>query len=148
MSGQSRPVDPKAQLGGHVLAVCGGIGGAKLALGLYRVLPPHGLTVVVNTGDDFVHLGLHVSPDLDTVLYTLAGWSDLERGWGRADEVMALHGGAGSARRTSLVPPGRSRPRHASPAHPMAGAGRDPDGLCPACCGTHGDRGGHPADVR
>lgn len=86
MSGQSGPVDPKAQPGGHVLALCGGIGGAKLALGLYRVLPPRGLTVVVNTGDDFVHLGLHVSPDLDTVLYTLAGWSDPERGWGRADE--------------------------------------------------------------
>jgi LPPG:FO 2-phospho-L-lactate transferase len=72
---------------GHVLAVCGGIGGAKLALGLYRVLPPHDLTVVVNTGDDFEHLGLHVSPDLDTVLYTLAGWSDPVRGWGRANET-------------------------------------------------------------
>jgi LPPG:FO 2-phospho-L-lactate transferase len=72
---------------GHVLALCGGIGGAKLALGLYGVLPPHGLTVVVNTGDDFEHLGLHVSPDLDTVLYTLAGWSDPVRGWGRADET-------------------------------------------------------------
>jgi LPPG:FO 2-phospho-L-lactate transferase len=83
MSGQSGPVE---RSGGHVLALCGGVGGAKLALGLYRVLPPHGLTVVVNTGDDFAHLGLHVSPDLDTVLYTLAGWSDPERGWGRADE--------------------------------------------------------------
>src|SRR5262245_9673845 len=72
---------------GHVLALCGGIGGAKLALGLYQVLPPDGLTVVVNTGDDFEHLGLHVSPDLDTVLYTLAGWSDPVRGWGRADET-------------------------------------------------------------
>jgi LPPG:FO 2-phospho-L-lactate transferase len=74
-------------LNGHVLALCGGIGGAKLALGLYRILPPHGLTVIVNTGDDFEHLGLHVSPDLDTVLYTLAGWSDPVRGWGRADET-------------------------------------------------------------
>src|SRR5262249_44522850 len=71
----------------HVAALCGGIGGAKLALGLYRVLQPDDLTVVVNTGDDFEHLGLHVSPDLDTVLYTLAGWSDPERGWGRADET-------------------------------------------------------------
>ena len=97
MSGQSGPVE---RAGGHVLALCGGVGGAKLALGLYRVLPPHGLTVVVNTGDDFEHLGLHVSPDLDTVLYTLAGWSDPERGWGRADETWQLHGGAGSARRT------------------------------------------------
>ena len=71
----------------HVVALCGGIGGAKLALGLYRVLPADRLTVVVNTGDDFEHLRLHVSPDLDTVLYTLAGWSDPERGWGRADET-------------------------------------------------------------
>ncbi len=73
--------------GAHVVALCGGIGGAKLALGLYRVLAPHALTVVVNTGDDFEHLGLHVSPDLDTVLYTLAGVADPVRGWGRADET-------------------------------------------------------------
>ena len=66
-----------------VIALSGGIGGAKLALGLYRVLAPHRLTVAVNTGDDFMYLGLHVSPDLDTVLYTLAGWSDPARGWGR-----------------------------------------------------------------
>jgi LPPG:FO 2-phospho-L-lactate transferase len=82
----ARPATPSGS-NGHVLALCGGIGGAKLALGLYRVLPPQGLTVVVNTGDDFEHLGLHVSPDLDTVLYTLAGWSDPVRGWGRADET-------------------------------------------------------------
>jgi LPPG:FO 2-phospho-L-lactate transferase len=71
---------------GRVLALCGGIGGAKLALGLYHVLPPQKLVVAVNTGDDFSHLGLHISPDLDTVLYTLAGVADSERGWGRADE--------------------------------------------------------------
>lgn len=70
----------------RVLALCGGVGGAKLALGLDRMLAAGRLTVVVNTGDDFEHLGLHVSPDLDTVLYTLAGVSDAERGWGRADE--------------------------------------------------------------
>ena len=70
----------------RVVALCGGVGGAKLALGLYRVLGPDALTVIVNTGDDFEHLGLHVSPDLDTVLYTLAGRADRERGWGRADE--------------------------------------------------------------
>lgn len=72
---------------GHVLALCGGVGGAKLALGLYDVLPERRLTVVINTGDDFEHLGFHISPDLDTVLYTLAGLSDKERGWGRADET-------------------------------------------------------------
>jgi LPPG:FO 2-phospho-L-lactate transferase len=86
MSGQSGPPE-RARSSGHVLALCGGVGGAKLALGLYRVLAPHGLTVVVNTGDDFEHIGLTVSPDLDTVLYTLAGWSDPERGWGRAAET-------------------------------------------------------------
>jgi LPPG:FO 2-phospho-L-lactate transferase len=72
---------------GHVVAICGGIGGAKLALGLYRVLGPGQLTVIVNTGDDFEHLGLHISPDLDTVLYTLGGIADPQRGWGRADET-------------------------------------------------------------
>ena len=71
----------------QVLALCGGIGGAKLALGLYRVLDAGRLTVVVNTGDDFEHLGLHISPDLDTVLYTLAGLADPDRGWGRAQET-------------------------------------------------------------
>ncbi|HET6969591.1 MAG TPA: 2-phospho-L-lactate transferase CofD family protein, partial [Phenylobacterium sp.] len=60
-------------MSGHVLALCGGVGGAKLAFGLAEVLPPEDLTIVVNTGDDFVHLGLQVSPDIDTVAYTLAG---------------------------------------------------------------------------
>ena len=72
---------------GRVLALSGGIGGAKLALGLDRVLTPGLLTVVANTGDDFVHLGLHVSPDIDTLLYTLAGLDDPAKGWGRRDET-------------------------------------------------------------
>ena len=72
---------------GSVLALCGGVGGAKLALGLLRALGPDELTVIVNTGDDFDHLGLRISPDIDTVLYTLAGVADEERGWGRADET-------------------------------------------------------------
>ena len=71
----------------QVLALCGGIGGAKLALGLYRVLKPEQLAVIVNTGDDFEHLGLSISPDLDTLLYTLGGLADPERGWGRAHET-------------------------------------------------------------
>src|SRR5215472_2195761 len=70
-----------------VLALSGGIGGAKLALGLYRILPPDALTVVANTGDDFEHLGLHVSPDVDTLLYTLAGLDNPESGWGRRNET-------------------------------------------------------------
>ena len=72
---------------GSVLALCGGIGGAKLALGLSRSLGAGELTVLVNTGDDFDFVGLRISPDIDTVLYTLAGLSDPERGWGRADET-------------------------------------------------------------
>ncbi len=70
---------------GSVLALCGGVGGAKLALGLLSALGPDELTVIVNTGDDFDHLGLRISPDIDTVLYTLAAVADEERGWGRAD---------------------------------------------------------------
>jgi len=71
----------------EVVALTGGIGGAKLALGLHRVLPRGALACIVNTGDDFVHLGLHVSPDLDTTLYTLAGRENPEQGWGRRDET-------------------------------------------------------------
>jgi LPPG:FO 2-phospho-L-lactate transferase len=69
-----------------VLALSGGIGGAKLALGLQRVLDPASLTIVVNTGDDFEHLGLAISPDVDTTLYTLSGLANPELGWGRAEE--------------------------------------------------------------
>lgn len=72
---------------GSVLALCGGIGGVKLALGLQSVLPPGALTLVVNTGDDFEHLGLAISPDIDTTLYTLAGLANAELGWGRAGET-------------------------------------------------------------
>lgn len=69
-----------------VVALSGGVGGARFAYGLYRVLEPDALTVIVNTGDDFEHWGLDISPDLDTVMYTLAGLSDDERGWGLRDE--------------------------------------------------------------
>ena len=75
---------------GHVVALCGGVGGAKLAFGLTKVLADHELTIIVNTGDDFEHLGLHVSPDIDTVVYTLAGLSDRERGWGLAGETWSF----------------------------------------------------------
>jgi len=72
---------------GRVLALSGGVGGAKLALGLYRTLPSDTLTVVANTGDDFEHLGLAISPDLDTLLYTLSGQDNPELGWGRRGET-------------------------------------------------------------
>ena len=71
----------------NVLALSGGVGGAKLALGLAHLLPPENLTVVANTGDDFTHLGLRVCPDIDTVIYTLSDLADKERGWGRAGET-------------------------------------------------------------
>lgn len=70
-----------------VVALAGGVGGAKLADGLAQILPPENLTVIVNTGDDFEHYGLHISPDLDTVCYTLAGLANPETGWGRANET-------------------------------------------------------------
>ena len=74
------------------LALAGGVGGAKLALGLSKVLPPSQLTIVVNTGDDEVFHGLHVSPDVDTVMYTLAGLSNPETGWGITGETFQALG--------------------------------------------------------
>ena len=74
------------------LALAGGVGGAKLALGLSKVLPPSHLTIVVNTGDDEVFHGLHVSPDVDTVMYTLAGLSNPETGWGITGETFQALG--------------------------------------------------------
>lgn len=74
-------------MSGTVVALCGGVGGAKLAHGLALSLPPDALSVIVNTGDDFRHLGLHIAPDLDSVMYALGGLSDPVRGWGRRDET-------------------------------------------------------------
>ncbi|HEY1360796.1 MAG TPA: 2-phospho-L-lactate transferase [Xanthobacteraceae bacterium] len=73
-----------------VVALSGGIGGTKLVLGLSRVVPAGDLVVVANTGDDFEHLGLAISPDLDTVMYALAGLDDPQRGWGRRDETWSF----------------------------------------------------------
>lgn len=70
----------------RVVALAGGVGGAKLAMGLQQILEPGALAVIVNTGDDFEHWGLHICPDLDTVLYNLAGLNNPDYGWGRADE--------------------------------------------------------------
>lgn len=69
-----------------VVALAGGVGGARMADGLARVLPAEKFTVIVNTGDDFQHLGLRICPDIDTVMYTLAGVGNRVTGWGRADE--------------------------------------------------------------
>jgi len=75
---------------GRVLALSGGVGGAKLALGLARVLPPEDLLICANTGDDFEHLGLTICPDIDTLTYTLAGLANPELGWGRRDETWSF----------------------------------------------------------
>ncbi len=85
MSGSSRTI----------LALAGGVGGAKLALGLASVLPAGELTVAVNTADDFEHLGLYICPDLDTVMYTLGGLANPETGWGRRDETWNVMGALG-----------------------------------------------------
>ena len=72
------------------MALSGGVGGAKLALGLSRVLPPDDLLIVANTGDDFEHLGLSISPDIDTLTYVLAGLDNPVTGWGRRDETWSF----------------------------------------------------------
>lgn len=71
---------------GPLVYLCGGVGGARLLRGLVRCVPSEDLTVIVNTADDFEHWGLHISPDLDTLMYTLAGLVHTERGWGLAEE--------------------------------------------------------------
>ena len=88
-------------MNGRVVALSGGIGGAKLALGLSRILPADELVVVANTGDDFEHLGLAISPDLDTLMYTLTGLADEAQGWGLAGEswgFMSMLGRLGGER--------------------------------------------------
>ena len=78
--------------GPRIVALAGGVGGAKLAAGLQEVLPRGALTVIVNTGDDFEHWGLTVCPDIDTVLYNLAGIHNPQTGWGRAGETFTTLG--------------------------------------------------------
>jgi len=73
-----------------ITVLAGGVGGAKLVDGLARIVDPADLTVIVNTGDDFIHLGLQICPDLDTVCYTLAGIANPDTGWGRKDESWAV----------------------------------------------------------
>lgn len=72
-----------------IVYLSGGVGGARLAYGMARALPPEALTIIVNTGDDFTHWGLSISPDLDTVMYTLADLADVARGWGLEGETFA-----------------------------------------------------------
>ena len=76
--------------GVRCVALSGGVGGAKLALGLYKAMNPADLLIVANTGDDFEHLGLRICPDIDTVTYTLGDVANRELGWGRRDESWAF----------------------------------------------------------
>ncbi|WGM47532.1 Phosphoenolpyruvate transferase [Brevundimonas sp. NIBR10] len=77
-------------MSGRTLVLTGGVGGAKLVLGLQQVVEPSSITAIVNTGDDFRHLGLWVSPDIDTLLYTLSGQANAAQGWGREGETWAF----------------------------------------------------------
>ena len=76
---------------GKIIALSGGIGGAKLGLGLHQICAPEELYFITNTGDDFLYLGFYIAPDVDTLVYTLAGVNNTETGWGRADETWKTH---------------------------------------------------------
>ena len=80
---RSRRLEPEKV---KIVALAGGVGGAKFAHGLAHILPPGDFTVIVNTGDDFEHYGLYICPDLDTVCYTLGGIANPATGWGRVGE--------------------------------------------------------------
>ncbi|TNE36529.1 MAG: 2-phospho-L-lactate transferase [Alphaproteobacteria bacterium] len=84
-------------MSGKVVALSGGVGGAKLALGLSKILAPEDLTIIANTGDDFEHLGLHISPDIDTLIYTLADMANPEQGWGIRNETWNFMAGLKAA---------------------------------------------------
>ena len=107
-----------------VLALAGGVGGGKLARGLAAALPPEELAIVVNTADDFVHLGLHISPDVDSVLYALGRPERPGARLGPCRRNLEFHGGDGAARRRDLVQARRPRSGDACPAD--RGAGRRP----------------------
>jgi LPPG:FO 2-phospho-L-lactate transferase len=79
-------------LTGVLVALCGGVGAARMLSGLVAVVPPSDITAIVNVGDDLVLHGLHISPDLDTVIYTLAGMDNRDTGWGVAGETWAVMG--------------------------------------------------------
>ena len=76
---------------GKIIALSGGVGGAKLCLGLHQICEPEELYFITNTGDDFLYLGFYIAPDVDTLVYTLAGVNNTETGWGRADETWKTH---------------------------------------------------------
>ena len=100
--------------------LAGGVGGARFLQGLVEVVPAARVVVIGNVGDDFEPYGLHVSPDLDTVLYTLTGWIDEEQGLGACAATPTARSSAPGARRRRLVLAGR--PRHRPAPGPHRGA--------------------------
>ncbi len=110
----------------RIAALAGGVGGAKLAHGLAQALPSSNLTVIVNTGDDFEHLGFQISPDLDTVTYTLAGLSNPDTGWGVAGDTFEFLGALKRLGGSVVVRPRRPRHRDARRADPAACSRREP----------------------
>ena len=96
-----------------VAVLAGGVGAARFLAGLVRAVDPAGVTAIVNVGDDLELHGLHISPDLDTVTYTLAGAINPETGWGLAGETWQAMDTRRPLRGRRLVPPRRPRPRHA-----------------------------------
>ena len=105
-----------------IVIFSGGVGGARFVRSVVDVVEPADVTVIGNVGDDVEVLGMHVSPDLDSVLYALAGLNDEERGWGRSGETWNALESVAVARRRGMVRPGRPRPRPAS--RPHAGVAR------------------------
>src|SRR5664280_716092 len=97
-----------------IVALAGGVGAARLLRGMVEVVAPSEITAIVNTGDDTDLQGLHISPDLDTVMYTLADAINPETGWGLARRDLACDGVARHARRGHLVQPRRSGSGHPS----------------------------------
>ncbi|HEY7909663.1 MAG TPA: 2-phospho-L-lactate transferase [Thermomicrobiales bacterium] len=87
MAGEGDRTGSGGRRGVNIVALAGGVGGAKLADGLYRALPPETLTIIGNTADDLELFGVHISPDLDTVMYTLAGLANTVTGWGVVDDT-------------------------------------------------------------
>ena len=84
------PTASRSYARGVLVALCGGVGAARMLSGLVRVVPADGITAIVNVGDDTVLHGLHISPDLDTITYTLAGMDNQETGWGVAGETWVV----------------------------------------------------------
>ena len=90
-----------------VIAISGGVGGSKLALGLANSINPEDLMILANIGDDFKHFGLHICPDLDTLMYTLSSKSDIQKGWGIANETWGVMNALEKNWRRNLVQIGR-----------------------------------------